>query len=63
MTALAELAKKTFDKAGMGTPVLGPTFSGSRHVGGADADLMIDGFLYDIKTIINPRQVLPATIR
>lgn len=34
---------------------LNPTFDGSRDVGGADADLIIDGCLIDIKTTINPK--------
>ncbi len=35
--------------------VLNPTFSGSRDVGGADADLVVDGCLIDIKTSITPQ--------
>lgn len=35
--------------------ILNPTFDGSRDVGGADADLMVDGCLIDIKTSINAR--------
>ncbi len=34
--------------------VLNPTFDGSGFIGGADADLIIDGCLVDIKTTINP---------
>ena len=34
---------------------LNPTFEGSRDVGGADADIIVDGCLIDIKTTINPR--------
>ena len=52
--ALAELAKKTFHGESVVTPVFGPTFSGSHYVGGADADLIIDGCLYDVKTTVNP---------
>lgn len=33
---------------------LNPTFDGSRDVGGADADLVIDGKLIDIKTTVKP---------
>jgi len=33
---------------------LNPTFDGSRFVGGADADLIVDNCLIDIKTTINP---------
>jgi hypothetical protein len=35
--------------------VLNPTFSGSLDVGGADADLVVDGCLIDIKTSITPQ--------
>ena len=34
--------------------ILNPTFEGSPDVGGADADLILDGCLIDIKTTINP---------
>lgn len=33
---------------------LNPTFDGSSFVGGADADIVVDGCLIDIKTTINP---------
>jgi len=35
--------------------ILNPTFEGSHAVGGADADLIIDGFLTEVKATINPR--------
>ncbi len=35
--------------------ILNPTFDGSVHVGGADADLILNGYLLDIKATINPR--------
>jgi len=35
--------------------VLNPTFAGSPDVGGADADLVIDGCLIDIKATVNPK--------
>lgn len=35
--------------------VLNPTFDGSIFIGGADADLIIDGCLVDIKATVNPR--------
>jgi len=41
-----------FDKPNI---VLNPTFAGSRDVGGADADLIVDGCLIDIKTTISPK--------
>jgi len=34
---------------------LNPAFEGSRDVGGADADIIVDGCLIDIKATINPR--------
>lgn len=34
---------------------LGPTFDGSHDVGGADADLILDGCLVDIKTTTTPK--------
>ena len=41
-----------FDLAAFGNVVLNPTFSGSSDVGGADADLILDGCLIEIKTTI-----------
>ena len=35
--------------------VLNPIFDGSKDIGGADADLILDGYLLDIKTTLNPR--------
>lgn len=35
--------------------ILNPTFDGSRDVGGADADLVLNGCLLDIKATINPK--------
>ena len=43
--------------------VLGPTFAGSAFVGGADADMILDDCLYEIKTTANPRDKLPANVR
>lgn len=34
---------------------LGPTFDGSRDVGGADADMILDGLLVDMKTTTSPK--------
>ncbi len=34
---------------------LNPTFAGSADVGGADADLILDGCLLDIKATVNPK--------
>ena len=35
--------------------VLNPTFEGSPDVGGADADFIVDGYLNELKTTVNPR--------
>ena len=43
--------------------VCGPSFDGSGFVGGADADLVVDGCLYDVKTTMKPRQGLPRNLR
>ena len=41
---------------------LNPTFEGSRDVGGADADLVVNGTLIDIKTTVRP-EIKPDWIR
>lgn len=43
--------------------ICGPTFAGSRAVGGADADLIVKNCLYEIKTTINPRDKLVEDFR
>ena len=43
--------------------VCGPEFVGSRAVGGADADLIVESCLYDIKTSINPRKPFPVNLK
>lgn len=55
---LAQLAPLFLEAFGdrFGRPVvLNPVFAQSRAVGGADADLISDGMLLEIKTTINPR--------
>ncbi len=42
--------------------VLNPTFEGSHLVGGADADLIVDGCLIDIKATVNPLPVKPLDL-
>ena len=44
-----ELVRGTREKA------LGPTFDGSPDVGGADADMILDGLLVDVKTTTTPK--------
>ena len=41
----------------------GTSFAGSAFVGGADADLTLDGCLYDVKTSMTPRRNLPFSLR
>ena len=60
---MARLAKEAFGKDGDEIVVLGPTFDGSEYVGGADADFIKGGCLYDIKTTMDPRRDLPSTVR
>lgn len=42
---------------------LNPTFDGSRDVGGADADWIVDTVLWDLKTTKNPERNLDRDIR
>ncbi|MEU9348025.1 hypothetical protein AB0D74_43200 [Streptomyces sp. NPDC048278] len=37
--------------------VCGPTFAGSNHVGGADADFIVAGRLIDCKATIHPQRI------
>lgn len=46
-----------------GETLCAPEFAGSKLVGGADADLIIDECIYDVKTTVNPRPNLPQSIR
>ena len=41
----------------------GPSFDGSAYVRGADADLIVDGCLYDVKTTMKQREGLPRNLR
>jgi hypothetical protein len=38
-----------------GRVILNPTFAGSIEIGGADADLIVDGCLLDVKTTVDPK--------
>ena len=60
---LTRLAREAFSLECEQEVTLGPEFTGSGYVGGADADLIIQNHLYDIKTTTNPRNGLPNTIR
>jgi hypothetical protein len=51
---ICSLSEAFYDKFGSladGQVVLNPTFDGSVDIGGADADLIVDGCLIDIKTV------------
>ena len=41
----------------------GVVFDGSRFVGGADADIILDGCLWDVKTTERPRRGFPLALR
>lgn len=41
---------------------LNPTFDGSADIGGADADLIVDGCLVDIKATVDPRRSLAPAL-
>ena len=43
--------------------VCGASFDGSRFVGGADGDLILDECLYDVKTTVRPAGELPLRLR
>ena len=60
---MTRLAREALDVGEGEATMVGPTFDGSAYVGGADADVIIGGRLYDIKTAMNPRNGLPVTIR
>ena len=54
---LRELSWEFYDRFNHLLPlphVLNPTFDGSGDVGGADADMIVDGVLLDIKTTVKP---------
>ena len=60
LVALMRLAETRLPAA---RAICGPEFDGSSFVGGADADLVIDGCLYEVKTTEKPRDKLPEKIR
>lgn len=41
---------------------LAPTFAGSKLVGGADADVVADGLLIDVKATVDPRRAKPQDL-
>lgn len=46
-----------------GEATCGPEFAGSRSIDGADADLIIDQCIYDVKTVADARRNFPKSIR
>jgi len=58
MVQLIQLFSDHFPKQQSSTIILNPTFVGSRSVGGADADLIVNGCLIDIKCTI--KQTIPS---
>jgi len=54
---MAELFCASQHQLMLGEAILKPSFLGSPGVGGADADLIVDHWLIDIKATINPGQI------
>jgi hypothetical protein len=55
LCSLSWLFYERFEEVLTHPAILNPVFAGSSDVGGADADFILDGCLFDIKTTINPR--------
>lgn len=60
VSALYRIAQGQFPFKGA---VCGPSFAGSKFVGGADADLIVEKCLYNIKSSINPRKKFIEDLR
>lgn len=60
VTSLMQLATPRLPVADV---ICGPVFDGSPFVKGADADMIVDGCLYDVKTTAHPRDRLPVNVR
>lgn len=58
--SLMEPAVREF---GTARAICGPEFAGSAAVGGADADMVVDGCLYEVKTTVAPRDRLLFSAR
>ena len=54
MCKMSRLFKERSGDLLLGKVILNPTFDGSGGVGGADADLIVDGCLIDMKAIVKP---------
>ena len=63
LSNLMEEASPFFSKYDLTKLIVGPNFSGSIAVGGADADFIYDRCLYDIKTTKQPQQNLAKNLR
>lgn len=63
VVGLMQIARGALPLGGNAPASLEPIFEGSRYVGGAEADLIIDGCLLDIRTTSAPREKLPASVR
>lgn len=55
LCALSRAFAGQYSKLASGRVVLNPTFAGSTEIGGADADLIVDGCLLDVKTTVDPK--------
>lgn len=67
LLAQVALADSALHDLRMSTPVTsvstGPVFAGSEDVGDADADLIVDGYLIDIKATVSPSRLGRAEFR
>lgn len=63
VASLVAVARRRFPASEAAGAVLGPEFAGSPAVDGADGDLVVSRCLYDVKTTINPRDRLAASVR
>ena len=63
VASLVAVARGRFPASEAAGAVFGPAFAGSAAVDGADADLIVSGCLYDVKTTINPGNRLAASVR
>lgn len=55
ISSLLQSFYDNFDASMSTNAVMNPVFDGSRDVGGADADFILDGCIYELKTTINAR--------
>ena len=60
--ALMQVAKREFASDPTNDAICGTRFDGSQAVGGADADVILGGTLYEVKTVKAPRDRLSRSV-